>query len=108
MTDSYQPIYDAVRSRIGGGNVTDAIVTAIRDANLSHFAAMAAESIRCAAAEYERPSVVFRPCLYLDGDAWCALYGEDLMVGVAGFGDSPGEAMRDFDAKWAKKLEKNP
>jgi len=29
------------------------------------------------AAEYERPSVMFRPKLSIDGNQWCALYGDD-------------------------------
>ena len=29
----------------------------------------------------------------LDGDQWCALLGENLQVGVAGFGDSPIDAL---------------
>ena len=65
---------------------------------------MAGENIRAAASEYERPSVLFRPTLSTDGDKWCALFGENLQVGVAGFGDSPAEAMYNFDREWFKKL----
>lgn len=46
------------------------------------------------------PHVLMRPALYPDGDSWCALYGKDLVTGVAGFGDTPAEAMSDFDNKW--------
>ena len=35
-----------------------------------------------------------------DGDQWCALYGENLQEGVAGFGRTPAEAMADFDQAW--------
>lgn len=52
-----------------------------------------------------RPSVNFKPKLIRDGNKWCALYGEDLQEGVAGFGDSPDEAMRNFDSEWYKCLE---
>lgn len=31
--------------------------------------------------------------IYPDGDSWCALLGADLQEGVAGFGDSPLEAI---------------
>lgn len=34
--------------------------------------------------------------LTLDGDKWCALIGENLQVGIAGFGDDPIAAMRDL------------
>jgi hypothetical protein len=76
----------------------------------------AADALRAALAEAEkaepvawlrqdRPSVLFRPHLSIDGNQWCALYGDNLQDGVAGFGDSPEAAMRDFDQAWGKKLE---
>lgn len=45
----------------------------------------------------ERPSVLYRPCLFVDGDQYCALYGDNLMDGCAGYGDTPDEAMAAFD-----------
>jgi len=102
--DTYQAVYDAVRSRISNGDIGLAVESAIRDSNLSHYAAMAFESVRGALSEYERPAVLFRPVLSLDGDQWCALYGSNLQCGVSGFGDSPEAAMRDFDREWSKKL----
>jgi putative SOS response-associated peptidase YedK len=39
-----------------------------------------------------------------DGDQWMALYDYNLQEGVAGFGDSPEEAYRDFDPVWYEKL----
>lgn len=98
--ETYQAIYDAVRSKIGNGDIGSAVESAMRDANLGHYVGMAAESVRCVAAEYERPSVMFRPGLSIDGDQWCALYGDNLQDGVAGFGPSPEKAMRDFDRNW--------
>ena len=96
---SYQAIYDAVRSQISGGDIGAAVESVLRAENIGHYATMAAESIRAAAGEYERPRI------YVDGDKWCALYGDDLQCGVAGFGDSPAEAMLDFDACWHTKLK---
>lgn len=98
--DSYQPIYDAVRSRMSGGNVGEAIEAAISNADIGHYADQAAMAIKVAAQEYERPSVLFRPKIYIDGNMWCALYGDNLQDGVAGFGASPAHAMEDFDSKW--------
>lgn len=46
------------------------------------------------------PHVLMRPRLYPDGDMWCALYGENLHDGVAGFGVTPEEACDDFDKNW--------
>ena len=57
-----------------------------------------------AAQEVMRPSAIYRPRVSIDGDKWCALYGDNLQDGVAGFGDSPAEAMADFDDRWRATL----
>lgn len=111
--DTYQPIYDAVRSRISGGNISEAVSEAARQsfdismtvAILSQEFSLAAEYQRKAGEEGARPSVLFRPTLSLDGSKWCALYGENLQEGVAGFGDSPDEAMHAFDIAWTDPLK---
>lgn len=72
---------------------------------IAHAAEMTQETIRYVASSYERPSVLFRPKLSVDGDQWCALYGDDLQSGVGGFGDSPEKAMYDFDRAWCATLE---
>jgi len=51
-----------------------------------------------------KPSVMYKPKIMLDGNKWCALYGENLQNGVAGFGNSPAEAMANFNLEWDKKL----
>jgi hypothetical protein len=67
---------------------------------ICHAANMAQASWQEAASEMARPSVLWKPTLKPDGNQWCALYGENLQDGVAGFGETPDKAMRDFDAKW--------
>jgi hypothetical protein len=52
----------------------------------------------------QAPSVLYRPRISLDGNQWCALYGDNLQDGVAGFGDSPQAAMYEFDKAWATSL----
>lgn len=47
-----------------------------------------------------RPSVMLGLKPFPDGDSWCVLYGEDIQSGVAGFGDTPDDAMHDFDKAW--------
>jgi len=54
--------------------------------------------------EQLRPSLLYKPILRQDGNAWIALYGEDIQVGVVGCGMSPDEAMREFDKAWFEKL----
>lgn len=105
--DAYQATYDAVRSKISGGDIGSAVERAMRDANLSHYADMASRSAQEAASEHMRPSVLFKPTLSADGTLWCALLGENLQEGVAGFGETPGKAMADFDnAFWTAKTPK--
>lgn len=59
-----------------------------------------------AACELRRPCIQFGPLqISIDGNKWCVLYGENLQDGVAGFGDSPGLAMWDFDKNWVTKLK---
>lgn len=70
----------------------------------THAADMASAAIQAAAGQYTLPSVLFQPRLSIDGDHWCALYGDNLQDGVAGFGKSPAAAMWDFDCNWSKTL----
>lgn len=77
----------------------------MRGANVAHYVECAATLIGYEAAKaaeaYAAPSAVYRPTLTIDGNQWCALYGESLQDGVAGFGDTPAAAMREFDKAWA-------
>ena len=67
---------------------------------ICHAADMAKLTWQDAAYERMRPCVVFKPTLTRDGDMWCALFGENLQEGVAGFGPRPGDAMAAFDTAW--------
>lgn len=55
-------------------------------------------------AEQSRPSVLFRPTLSQDGNKWRALYGDNITTGVTGVGDTPDDAMRNFDERWIESL----
>jgi hypothetical protein len=44
-----------------------------------------------------------KPKIMPDGDKWVCLYGSDLQEGVAGFGDTPNEAILDFNQAFYKK-----
>lgn len=55
--------------------------------------------------EKTRPSVLYKPALTIDGDKWCALYGDNLQDGVAGFGDSPAKALAEFDRAFYEDLK---
>lgn len=49
------------------------------------------------------PSAIYRPDVFQDGNAWCALLGRDIAVGVVGWGDTPEEAIAAFDVAWRAK-----
>lgn len=48
---------------------------------------------------------MLKPSLQRDGNQWCVLYGDNLQEGIAGFGDSPYDAVNDFNKAWYKKIE---
>lgn len=52
------------------------------------------------------PFTLYRPSICKDGNQWCVLYGDNLQDGVAGFGDSPEEAVKSFNKAWAEPLKK--
>lgn len=87
MSD-YQAVYDAVSNNFSGA---------------SYLWQHAQQEIYCVSHEMQRPSVLYRPSIYMDGNKWCALYGDDLVNGVAGFGDTPALAMEDFDKNWREQ-----
>ena len=43
---------------------------------------------------------MLKPKLYPDGDQWCCLYGEDIMIGVVGFGETPYKAIMQWNKAW--------
>ncbi len=100
MSDNYDAVYQAVRSKISGCDVGDAIQSSIRDMNLSHYFERASQEWTVAASEQQRPFVLLRPKMFKDGNLWCALYGGNIQDGVAGFGKSPALAAGDFDKNW--------
>lgn len=64
----------------------------------------AAEVELMTAQEFGNPSMMLKPKLFLDGNLWCALYGDNIQDGVTGFGSSPSKAYEDFDKNWHKNL----
>lgn len=102
MSDSYQAIYDAVRSRLHSGDIGAAVRDAIREQNWAHHIEQAAYEWKIAAGEQQRPCVVFKPELFKDWNMWCALLGRNIQDGVCAFGKTPQEAMHNFDVEWAK------
>ena len=101
MSDSYQAIYDAVRSKLSGCDVGEAVAEDIHQKfDISFAIEGLKQDFYYTLAEHRRPFVLMRPRLYPDGNQWCALYGDDLQSGVAGFGDTPAKAAQQFDTEW--------
>ena len=75
---------------------------------IAHWAEQAGQAAIQAAGQHERPSVLYKPRIFVDGNQWCALYGDDLQDGVAGFGDSPEDAMWNFDKAWRARIKEQP
>lgn len=48
-------------------------------------------------AEEYNLAAVLKPRVFMDGSAWCVLWGENLQDGVSGFGDTPYLAVLDFN-----------
>ena len=103
MSD-YQATYDAIRSRIqqfDGHALKDEILNKM---DISYYSQNIQNEIMYVVGQYNKPSSIYRPSLSIDGNKWCALYGDNLQDGVAGFGDSPQEAMDDFNINFIENI----
>lgn len=98
-----QEIYDAACSKISriDGSAIERVAYEMFD--ISYAKADLQAQIAAVGYEMVRPSVLYRPEISIDGNAYCALYGEDLMSGCAGFGETMAEAMTDFDKNWTQQ-----
>jgi hypothetical protein len=74
VSDTYQAVFDAVRSRISGCNIEHAVSEHLRsNMDFNYAIPGLMQDIACQFAEHGRPSAVFRPKLSIDGNQWCAL-----------------------------------
>lgn len=48
---------------------------------------------------------LLKPQIIQDGDQWCVLFGENLQVGIAGFGKTPFEAIVEFNMAFHKEAK---
>lgn len=63
-----------------------------------------------AAVEAEEYNLValLKPRVFIDGNQWCVLYGENIQEGVCGFGKSPLDAVYAFNKAWRTELREVP
>lgn len=85
MSDTYRALFDAANLQLGG---------------LSFITQHIQQEVYAVSSAMTAPHVLMRPGIGLDGNQWCALYGDNLQDGVAGFGDTPALAMAAFDKAW--------
>ena len=52
--------------------------------------------------QYSRFAML-KPKVYKDGDQWCVAYGENQNEGVFGFGDTPHNAVVDWENEWNRQ-----
>lgn len=48
------------------------------------------------------PHVIHNAKVFQDGDEFCCLLGENIQVGICGFGKTPKEACDGFDRIWVE------
>ena len=50
---------------------------------------------------------MLKPKIFIDGDKWCVLYGDNLQDGIAGFGNTPHNAILDFNMAFVTPIKDN-
>jgi len=57
---------------------------------------------------YVSPSQIMQPTVSLDGSMYCALSGENLAIGVCGFGKTAALALADYDRNFVHQSAPEP
>ena len=72
--------------------------------HLSHNATLAQEQVHNKLIQDIEYALVaqLKPRIFKDGNKWFVLYGENIMTGIYGSGDTPYLAVIDFDKAWHK------
>lgn len=102
MSEIYDATYNAVRSKMNHVDLDSVFQQHLQSMGISYDIQRSVQNI-----EYEmtRPSVLFKPTIYIDGNMWCTLYGSNLQDGIAGFGKTPHEAFANFDSNYCEKIK---
>lgn len=96
MADSYQAIYDAVRSRISNGDIGQAVADVVRqNFDTSRVMATAENMLYEIKEAMTAPHVLLKPAVTAEDDGWWCRY-----AGVTGWGKTPEAAAKSFDASW--------
>lgn len=96
MSDNYQAVYDAVRRAFPHCDTSRAISEAL---DFSWMKQIIQQEFMIVLGEYQRPCIIWKAELsQCSQGKWTTNFGP-----IYGHGDSPAEAMADFDKKWYKK-----
>lgn len=73
---------------------------------MSDFKTLTDESRHAAAIESQEMNLVatLKPRIFIDGNQWCVLLGENVQDGIHGFGETPRLAVYDFNKAWDRHL----
>jgi len=73
-----------------------------------HYETMLFQSKQVAAIEAEEYNkfALLKPKIYIDGNQWCVLLGDDIVEGIVGFGDTPYLAILDWNRAWTEQALK--
>ena len=106
MDESYQAVYDAVRSRFSNFDSSGLIDSISSKFDISWTMSRLENTIQDAVIEAAECSrfAILKPKLYADGDMWCCLLGDNLQVGIAGFGETPYLAIVEWNKAFHKKV----
>lgn len=105
--DTYQAVYDAVRSRISGCDIGYIVEKSLNSAfgGSDHYISQFFQNLEYELSVcYTKPSVLFRPQVFKREGTWYAIYGQetDCDSAVVGKGSTPEEAINHFDSIWRK------
>lgn len=78
----------------------------IESSQRQHHNEMLFQERMIAATESSQYNLVslLKPKIYIDGNQWCVIYGDNIQDGVCGFGDTPLKAICEFNSSWYKGL----
>ena len=55
--------------------------------------------------EKNTPFVIYKAKVFQDGDQFCALLGDNIQEGICAFGDTPAQAVSNFNIVWYKSIK---
>jgi hypothetical protein len=67
---------------------------------------MHVDSSKIVTVEYTGAAVALKPVVFKEGNSYCCILGPDPQMGVFGSGDTPAEALEDWEAQLQLRLKR--